>query len=155
MARPSLRRKPERAARAKADLMPLLLDTGVLYALADADDAWHHRVREFLARQHQTLLTPSTVIPEAAYLIRSRLGARVERQFVESLAAGEITVESLSQADLARCAQLLGAYEFLGLVDASLVAVAERLKLKALVTTDRRGFRRVRPKHLPAFELLP
>ena len=40
-------------------------------------------------------------------------------------------------------------------VDASLVAVAERLKLKSLVTTDRRDFRRVRPKHVAAFDLLP
>ena len=75
--------------------------------------------------------------------------------FVESLAAGEITVENLTQADVARCAQLLGVYDFLGLVDASLVAVAERLKLKSLVTTDRRDFRRVRPKHVSAFDLLP
>lgn len=135
--------------------MPFLLDTGALYALADADDAWHRRMRDFLAREHQALLTPATVIAEAAYLIRSRLGAHVEREFAESLAAGEIAVENLSQPDLARCAQLLGAYDFLGMVDASLVAVAERLKLKALVTTDRRDFRRVRPKHVPAFELLP
>lgn len=135
--------------------MPLLLDTGALYALADADDAWHRRMREFFARQHQTLLTPSTVIPEAAYLIRSRLGPHIEKMFAESLAEGEITVENLTRADLARCVQLLGEYDFLGLVDASLVAVAERLKLKSLVTTDRRDFRRVRPKHVPALDLLP
>jgi len=135
--------------------MPLLLDTGALYALADADDAWHDRMREFLARQRQSLFTVSTVVPEAAYLIRSRLGPRVEREFVESLAAGEMAVENLSIIDFNRCAQLLGEYDFLGLVDASLVAVAERLKLRALVTTDRRDFRRVRPRHVPAFELLP
>jgi hypothetical protein len=135
--------------------MPLLVDTGALYALADADDSWHRRMRDFLAGQRQALLTPSTVIPEAAYLIRTRLGPRIEKMFVESLADGEITVENLTQADLARCAQLLGECDFLGMADASLVAVAERLKLKALVTTDRRDFRRVRPKHIPAFELLP
>ncbi len=135
--------------------MPLLVDTGALYALADADDAWHRRMHDFLATERQALLTPSTVIPEAAYLIRSRLGSRIENMFVESLAGGEITVENLTQPDLARCAQLLGEYDFLGLVDASLVAVAERLKLKALVTTDRRDFRRVRPKHISAFDLLP
>ncbi len=135
--------------------MPILVDTGALYALADADDAWHRRMREFFASQHQTLLTPSAVIPEAAYLIRSRLGPRIEKLFVESLADGEITVENLTLSDLARCAQLLGEYDFLGLVDASLVAVAERLKLKALVTTDRSDFRRVRPKHIPDFDLLP
>jgi predicted nucleic acid-binding protein len=112
-------------------------------------------MREFLAGERQPLLTPCTVIPEAAYLIRSRLGTHVELEFAESLAAGEIAVENLHPADLTRCAQLLVQYDFLGLVDASLVAIAERLKMRALVTTDRRDFRRVRPKHVRAFELLP
>jgi predicted nucleic acid-binding protein len=135
--------------------MALLLDTGAIYALADRDDDWHGPMREFLSAKHEALLTPCTVIPEAAYLMRSRLGPGAEETLAESFAAGEITVEHLSQADLHRCAELLVEYRFLGLVDASLVAVAERLKLKALVTTDRRDFRRVRPRHIPAFDLLP
>ena len=44
---------------------------------------------------------------------------------------------------------------FLGFVDASIVAMAERLKLPSLVTTDRRDFARVRPAHVAAFQLLP
>jgi predicted nucleic acid-binding protein len=28
--------------------MPLLLDTGILYAMADEDDAWHQRVVRYL-----------------------------------------------------------------------------------------------------------
>ena len=135
--------------------MPLLLDTGAIYALADADDSWHQPMREFLMEQHEILLTPCTVLPEAAYLIRSRLGSYAERQFAESLAAGEVVAEHLTHSDLDRSVQLVTQYDFLGLVDASLVAVAERLKLGALVTTDRRDFRRVRPKHVPAFDLLP
>jgi uncharacterized protein len=135
--------------------MPLLLDTGAIYALADADDAWHQPMRDFLLATHEVLLTPCTVIPEAAYLIRSRLGSYAERRFAESLAAAEILAEHLTQADLDRSAHLVTQYDFLGLVDASLVVVAERLKLKALVTTDRRDFRRVRPKHISSFELLP
>ena len=135
--------------------MPLLLDTGALYALADADDDWHIRVRDFLKAERQSLLVPTTVIPEAAYLMRKRLGAVVEMRFAESLAAGEIAVENLTPRDLARCAELLHTYHFLGFVDASVVAIAERLKLRALVTTDRRDFARVRPTHVAAFELLP
>jgi hypothetical protein len=135
--------------------MPLVLDTGAIYALADADDAWHRPMKEFVTASRQTLLAPCTVITEAAYLIRMRLGPPVERDFAESLAAGELVVENLTPADLARCAELLAKYDFLGLVDASLVAVAERLKLKSLVTTDQRDFRRVRPRHIPAFDLLP
>lgn len=135
--------------------MPLLLDTGVLYALADADDAWHIPMRDFLASQQQALFVPATVIPEAAYLIRTRLGPHVEQRFAQSLAAKEILVENLQHSDLVRCAELLECYEFLGFVDASIVAVAERMKLRSLVTTDRRDFNRVRPRHVQVFNLLP
>jgi len=135
--------------------MPLLIDTGPLYALADADDLWHTRVRDFLQKERRSLIVPVTVVPEAAYLIRKRLGAFAERSFAESLAAQEIAVENLTTADLRRSRELLEAYEFLGLVDASIVAIAERLKLTSLITTDRRDFGRVRPRHVRAFELLP
>jgi predicted nucleic acid-binding protein len=43
----------------------------------------------------------------------------------------------------------------LGAVDASVVAVAERLKITQVATLDRRHFTVVRPEHVPAFELLP
>jgi len=135
--------------------VPLLLDTGVLYALADADDDWHIRVRDFLKAERQSLLIPVTVIPEATYLMRKRLGVAAETRFAESLAAGEIATENLTQRDIARCVELLHLYDFLGFVDASLVAIAERLKLRSLVTTDRRDFARVRPAHVAAFQLLP
>jgi hypothetical protein len=135
--------------------MPLLLDTGPLYALADADDAWHAPVRDFLAARREVLLVPVTVLPEVAYLLRSRLGERVERRFVASLAARELTIEDLKPADLERSGDLLDRYPQLGFVDSTVVAMAERLRLPAIVTTDRRHFAPVRPAHRPAFELLP
>ncbi len=135
--------------------MPILVDTGAFYALADRDDAWHERMRDHLHGRNQVLMAPVSVVPEVCYLLRSRLGPGAERVFAESLSAGEVAVEGLTQRDLARCAELLAQYEFLGFVDASVVAIAERLKLTSLVTTDRRDFRRVRPRHVRSFELLP
>jgi hypothetical protein len=135
--------------------VPLLLDTGALYALADADDDWHIPVRDLLKAERQSLLVPVTVIPEVAYLMRKRLGAAVETRFAESLAASEMAIENLALRDLVRCAELLHVYDFLGFVDTSIVAMGERLKLRSLVTTDRRDFARVRPTHLAAFQLLP
>lgn len=135
--------------------MPLLVDTGALYALADADDSWHVPMRDFLANEGQPLVTPVTVVPEAAYLIRTRLGSQAEYQFIKSLALGEIVVENLHRADLARCVEVLEKYAFLSFVDASFIAVAERMRLPNIVTTDRRHFARVRPKHVRAFDLLP
>lgn len=135
--------------------MALLVDTGVIYALADADDRWHERCRDYLAGSDQLLLAPITVIPEAAYLIRTRLGARAERAFATSLVKGEIAIEGVTQKDLQRARSLLDQYPDIGLVDASVVAVAERLRLDAIATTDRRHFTQIRPAHRSAFDLVP
>lgn len=43
----------------------------------------------------------------------------------------------------------------LGGADASIVALAERLDIKAIITLDDRHFRAVRPRHREAFRLLP
>jgi len=135
--------------------MPLLLDTGILYAMADEDDAWHERVVRYLRNNTDVLMTPVTVVPEAAYLLRARLGARIEREFIASLAAREIAVESLSNADLVRSAAVMSERPDVGFVDASVVAVAERLRLDRIATTDRRHFSTIVPRHRPAFDLVP
>jgi predicted nucleic acid-binding protein len=135
--------------------MPFLMDTGALYALADSDDAWHGRMRTFIEEEPRVLLVPVTVLPETTYLLRSRLGPKAENLFIESVVAGEMSLEGLKSPDAARAVELMKRYDFLGFVDASLVAIAERLRLAVLVTTDRRDFRRIRPKHVKAFELLP
>jgi predicted nucleic acid-binding protein len=87
--------------------------------------------------------------------MHERLGASVERRFVESLAAEELALEDLGLGDLKRCAALLQQYPQIGFVDASIVAVAERLRLRVIATTDRRHFGPIRPKHVAAFELVP
>lgn len=135
--------------------MPFLMDTGALYALADSDDSWHARMREFVEKETRVLLVPVTVLAETTYLLRSRLGGEAENLFIASVATGELSLEGLKSSDVARSAELMNRYDFLGFVDASIVAIAERLRLPALVTTDRRDFRRVTPKHVNAFELLP
>ena len=135
--------------------MPLLLDTGVLYALADRDDAWHVRARGLVKKTRETLLVPVTVLPEVCYLLRERLGSAAEAAFVRSAARGELAVESLLDADLARAEVLMREYDEIGFVDASIVAIAERLALRTVATTDRRHFAAIRPRHVPAFVLVP
>jgi predicted nucleic acid-binding protein len=43
----------------------------------------------------------------------------------------------------------------LGMVDATVVAVAERLGVDRIATIDRRDFTVIRPRHVEAFVLLP
>jgi predicted nucleic acid-binding protein len=135
--------------------VPLLVDTGVLYALADRHDAWHKRTRQYFSKLTETLVVPVTVIPEVAYLLHTRLSASAERGFIRSLAAGELDVEPLGPKDIARAIRLLETYGDIGFVDASVVAMAERLKLVRIATTDRRHFGQVKPAHAAAFELVP
>lgn len=135
--------------------MPVLLDTGVLYALADRRDSWHPRVISFFGDADESLLVPVTVIPEVSYLLHTRLGPAAEQAFVRSLAARELDVEMLRDQDVARTAAILERYPDIGFVDASVVAMAERLKVVRIATTDRRHFGRVKPRHVDAFELLP
>jgi predicted nucleic acid-binding protein len=135
--------------------MPLLVDTGVIFALAYRKDAWHERVRNYLEAHAHALLAPVTILPEVAYLLRHRIGPHAERAFAMSLADGELAVEHLTRHDWKRTEQLMRTYDALGLVDASVVAVAERLKLHAIATTDRRDFSIVRPAHIERFTLVP
>jgi uncharacterized protein len=69
--------------------------------------------------------------------------------------ARELDVESLRDQDVTRAAAILERYPEIGFTDASVVAMAERLKVRRIATTDRRDFARVRPRHVDAFELVP
>jgi predicted nucleic acid-binding protein len=136
----------------------VLADTGAMYALMDRDDAWHERVRRWWERNREPVRLPVTVLPEIAWLARTRLGPRAEVAFARSVGDGELAVEPLDlDEDLERSADLMQAYGDapLGFVDASLVAIAERLNVLALLTTDRRHFSMVRPRHAASFRLLP
>ena len=135
--------------------MAVLVDTGVLYALADEDDAWHARAREWIEAVEELLIVPVTVLPEVAYLLHSRLGAPAELAFVQSTAAGELEIEPLRQQDLARTIDVMRRYPVIGFVDATIVAMAERLKIEMIATTDRRHFAMVKSKHTRAYQLAP
>lgn len=136
---------------------PILVDTGPLYAMADRGDDWHHRVVRFLERSRDDLVVPVTVLPEAAYLLAAHLGPEAEQKLVQSVVNGEMVVEELTVQDLRRTLELLRRYEEarIGFVDATVVAMAERLKISRILTTDRRDFSLVHPRHCRAFELLP
>jgi len=137
--------------------LPILVDSGPIVADADRRDAAHGRVRGFLDQVDEPLLVPITVLPEVCHLLERQLGSRAEVAFVESLVRGELRVQPISVADLERAAQLMTHYLDLplGFVDSTVIALAERLNITRIRTLDHRHFTVVRPRHTPAFELLP
>jgi predicted nucleic acid-binding protein len=138
-------------------LKGLIVDAGPLYALADRDDAVHRQCVELLGSHPGPLIVPTLVITEVAYLIGRRLGARAEVLFAQDLAEGAFSVDSVHPQDWLRIAELVARYwDFpLGMVDASVVASAERHGAAHVATLDHRHFAAVRPSHRGSFLLLP
>ena len=134
-----------------------LVDAGPLYAYVDADDAHHDACVTLLSDDPGPLIVPALVLTEVGYLLETRLGTYAEVRFVEDLAAGAFTVDAPHPADWVRVAELVATYRDLplGLVDASVVATAERLGITRLATLDRRHFGIVRPSHTALFDVVP
>lgn len=137
--------------------MAVVVDTSVLYALVDAADGAHDKAVAALSSEAEAVIVPQATLPEVCYLIGSRLGATREAEFVRHLAASDWRLEPLTDPDLPRVVALMHEYAdaMLGFVDASVVAVAERIGVTRIYTLDRRHFTMIRPAHLDRFELLP
>ncbi len=97
------------------------------------------------------------MVTEVAHLLATRLGTSAEVRFLGDLASGALTPVAVEPADWLQIAELVARYADLplGTVDASVVAIAERLGLGTIATFDRRHFGVVRPRHFDAFELVP
>jgi predicted nucleic acid-binding protein len=135
----------------------LICDTGPLLAALDAADPDHERCARLLTSANEDLVVPMLVLAELDHWCSRRLPAEAWLIFLDDLLAGVYRVEPPSGADLARCRELQSRYEdlALGVVDASVVALAERLAEAKVATLDQRHFHAVRPAHVDALELRP
>lgn len=83
--------------------------------------------------------------------------SKAETAFLRGVADGDFEPVGLTAVDFAGVAELTDQYDDLplGVTDASVVAIAERLDIVDIATTDRRHFSVVRPTHAREFRLLP
>ena len=134
----------------------MITDTGVVYAAMDRSDPSHGACAELLERTGDPLVVPSPVLVELDWIGDAR-GVPVLDATLASVENGSIEVIDLSPADYNRIRELCRQYQDLGLgmVDASVVAVAERLEEDTIATLDHRHFSVVRPRHVPSFRLVP
>ncbi len=137
--------------------MALICDTGVLYAAANTDDANHEACASLLAARGHEAAVPAPVLVELDWLICSRMGFDAFDHVLQSVEIGALDVLDLTVGDYARVQELCRRYDDLGLgfVDASVIAIAERLGEREIATLDRRHFGTVRPRHVDSFTLLP
>ncbi len=134
----------------------LLIDTGIFVAAADRTEPRHIACAALLRNEADLAVTSST-IPEAAWLIETRLGPPAEARFLNLISSTRFTIIELTHNDYQRAISLINTYTDLGLgfVDASIIAVAERLSETTIATLNHRDFAVVRPAHCGAFKLVP
>ena len=122
--------------------MSVLLDTGIVYAYYDRDDAWHARSRTFIESEQRGLILPAPVVPEVDHLLGTRLGPKSRLTFYQGIIDGYYLVADLPREGYARVVELNRRFDDLGLgfVDAAIVTLAETLGLSRVATTDRRHF---------------
>jgi uncharacterized protein len=90
-------------------------------------------------------------------MIQTYGSPKLEAQFLESLATGDFEPVELVADDCTRIVELVKQYAGfpLGVTDASMIALAERLGVTEVATLDHRHFRGIAPRHVTAFTLQP
>ncbi len=133
----------------------LLVDTGPLVALLDADDAHHRASAKFAATVREQLVTTWPVITEVAYL--TGRGGMPLSVLVTAVNRLRLRMHELDPEFLVRAAEVAKTYHpsKIDLADLSLLYAAEQLGCERVWTLDRRHFSVLRPMHTSHLTIVP
>jgi len=114
----------------------VIVDTGPIVALLDADDQQHAWVKAQFARLRPPLLTCEAVLTESCFLIAR--GGGDASAVIQLAERGVLSVAQLFDADAASIARLMRRYENvpMSLADACLVRLIEHTSQATLFTLD-------------------
>lgn len=134
-----------------------LLAAGLHPTWFDGNEALHERAAEaLLAATPPRSLSPF-VLAELDYLIGNRIGSQARLALVSQVVSGAYRLETFDADDMRDAQRLMERYSELriGLADASVVVLANRLRTLDLLCTDARHFRAIRAAGGRHFRLLP
>jgi predicted nucleic acid-binding protein len=135
----------------------IVVDSSAIIAALDANDRNHDAIRRWLDREDDDLVTTPLVVAEVDHVVGVRGGRVAQRAFRNDLVSGAYLVEWWPGATAA-AVPVAETYSDadLGMTDASLVVLAERVETVDIATFDQRHFRAVRPTWGgDAFRLVP
>ena len=117
-----------------------LVDTGVILALLDRDDAWHDACLEVFRSVSFPLVTTEAVMTEVFHLAVRDFG-RIEPAW-ELFDPATITLAPLTDAELPDIRALMTRYDDhpMDFADATLVHVANRESIGLILTIDHNDF---------------
>jgi predicted nucleic acid-binding protein len=133
----------------------VVFDTSIVVALAVADEPDHEAVRDWIMAEREELVTTPLVLAEVDHVVERRAGRAVAERVLADFRDGAYRVhwwrEAIAESlDVLQAEGRIG----IGVVEASLIALAGKLGTNRLATLDQRHFRRVGVGGSP-FTLLP
>ena len=135
----------------------ILLDTsGLLSALFPDQPRHEESARTLLDLPVPAILSPF-VLAELDYMIGSLAGVEAELRFLEDVSREAYRLVGFSAADVAEAHAIIARYrdQDIGLADASLILLSQRLETLDVLTLDERHFRVVRGWKGRPFRILP
>jgi uncharacterized protein len=115
----------------------VVVDSGPLIALFDADDAYHAKALEFVRQTRAKLISSMSVVTEAMYVLEESLEAR--QNLLTWIQSGGLTLTEPGAADFERIKELIEKYADLPMdfTDAVVVGLCERLGIHHVASVDR------------------
>jgi uncharacterized protein len=113
----------------------LVVDSAFVVALARARDDDHQAARAWMQTSDEDLVTSPLALAEMDYLIGEYLGQRGQEALWSDLADGVYSVRWWADA-VGEVVTVARRHPWIGLTDASLVALAGRVRTNRIVTFD-------------------
>jgi predicted nucleic acid-binding protein len=131
----------------------LVVDTSVVVAALNAADAHHAAVRDWLTTVDEDIFTSPLAVAEMDRVVGLHGGLDAQRALWHDLEAGVYTVRWWADGvtDTLDAVRRGG----IGMTDASLVALAARLRTRRIATLDHHHFRTLQTRDGQPFVLLP
>jgi uncharacterized protein len=135
----------------------VIVDTSALLAFFDRNEPDHAAVTRLLMASAEPLVVSPYVVAELDYLVATRHGVEAELAVLEELAGGAWELPAFGVDDLGLARRVVDEHadQAIGVADASIVVLADRLATRSIATLDRRHFEVLRPLAGGRFAIVP
>ena len=135
----------------------IVLDTSGLLAWIDASQRSHSSVVASMKQIAAPYLLSPFVLAELDYLLATRVGGTAEQALLQEVESGAYELVAFTAEDVGRARRVMERFKDfpIGLVDASVVVIAETYRTQDILTLDERHFRTLTGVDRRPFRLLP
>jgi predicted nucleic acid-binding protein len=135
----------------------ILPDTSGVLAWIDGSQRLHEETAEAMSGQEGPFLLSPFVLAELDYLLATRVGMEQQHRLLLEVTRGAFELAVFPATDLERALELMRTFSDLavGLADASICVLAERVNCRTVLTLDERHFRVLPGPRGAPFRLLP